>query len=611
MGKLWQLALTAAIACCATVSFAADAADSPIGKKIADFTLPDIHGKDHALAQYAGKPMVIAFVGTECPLAKNYAPRLNDLAAEFAKDGVTFLAINSNVQDSLSETAAYAKEFKLTFPVLKDNNNVVADQLGAVRTPEVFLLDKDHVVRYWGRIDDQYGFKTGAGYVRPKLRNRYLADAMTEMLAGKPVSAPVIEAHGCFIGRVNKPEPKGDVTYSKQIARIVQNRCVECHREGEIAPFTLANYDEVAAWAETIREVVDEGRMPPWFADPKYGHFKNDARLSDEEKQQIATWLDNGCPEGDPKDLPEPRQFADGWQIGKPDQIVFMRDEEYTVPAEGTVEYQYFSVDPGWTEDKWVQATESRPGNRAVVHHIIVFVQEPGGGNFAARGGIGGYAPGTPPDQHPAGLAMHVPAGSKLVFQMHYTTNGVEQTDRSSIGIKFADPKTIKKQVRNGVVGNATFKIPPQEANHEVVAKKMFLKDTLLLDLTPHMHVRGKDFKYVAQYPDGTSEVLLDVPAYDFNWQLRYTFAQPKLMPKGSKIVCTAHFDNSPGNLANPDPTKTVTFGDQTWEEMMFGFYSAVDPKEDLTKELAGGDKPEVKVASETPETKTSAAENK
>jgi peroxiredoxin len=606
MGKIWQLALTAAIACSASVSFAAQAADSPIGKKVDNFSLPDFHGQPHALADYQGKPVVLAILGTECPLAKNYAPRLKDLAAEFEKDGVAFVGINANVQDSLSEIGDYVKAHELTFPVLKDNNNVVADKLGAVRTPEVFLLDKDHVIRYWGRIDDQYGFKTGAGYVKPKLRNRYLADAITQMVAGKDVANPVVEAHGCFIGRVNKPAPTGDVTYSKHIARLMQDRCVECHRTGEVAPFTLTSYDEVAAWAETIREVTNEGRMPPWFADPRYGHFSNDSRLTAEDKQQLAAWIDNGCPEGDKKDLPQPRKFVDGWQMGVPDQIVYMADKPHEVPAEGTIDYKYYTVDPGWTEDKWIQATESRPGNRSVVHHIIVFVQPPGSKDFASRGGIGGYAPGTPPDVNPPGMATMVPAGSKLVFQMHYTSNGVAQSDRSVIGIKFADKKTIRKAVRSGVVGNATFKIPPGDSNFEVQAKHLFLKDTLLLDVTPHMHVRGKSFKYVANYPDGTSEVLLDVPAYDFNWQLRYLFEQPKLMPKGTRVVCTAHFDNSPDNLANPDPTKTITYGDQTWEEMMFGFYTAIDPKQDLLKDVAGtAEKP-----AETPaveEKKTSA----
>ncbi|MEX0677898.1 MAG: redoxin domain-containing protein [Pirellulales bacterium] len=597
MGKFRHLALIAAIVGCASISIAAD---SPIGKKIDSFSLPDFHGNKHSLNDYEGKPVVIAFVGTECPLAKNYAPRLTSLAAEFSEKGVAFLAVNANVQDSLIEVGNYARDYKIPFPLLKDNNNVVADTMGAVRTPEVFLLDKDRVVRYWGRIDDQYGFKTGAGYVKPKLKERYLADAITEVLAGKEVSRPEVASVGCFIGRATKTEPKGEVTYSNQIARIIQNNCVECHRAGEVAPFTLLSYDDVSAWADTIREVVSEGRMPPWFADPRFGHFINDARLSDEDKQQIFAWIDNGCPEGDPKDLPEPRKFVEGWQIGKPDQIVYMRDEPFAVPAEGVVDYQYFSVDPGWTEDKWIAATECRPGNRSVVHHIIAFLQPPGDKDVGDRGGIGGYAPGMTPNVPPPGTAIFVPAGSKLVFQLHYTPNGVEQTDRSMVGIKFADRKTVKQIVRGGLVGDTGFRIPAGDANYEVTARHLFLKDTLLLNLTPHMHLRGKDFKFEAEYPDGRREVLLDVPKYDFNWQLRYMLVEPKLMPKGTRLHCTAHFDNSADNQANPDPTDTVTFGDQTWNEMMFGFYSSIDPKQDLTQGLADRGSGDDKVAGQT-----------
>ncbi len=587
MGRLWTTTLAAACVSLGTLALAADAAPTPVGKKIDSFSLPDVHGQSRSLGEFQGKPVVVAFVGTECPLAKTYAPRLEALAAEFGKQGVAFLGIDANSQDTLTELANYGRVHKLTFPLLKDNNNEVADKFGAVRTPEVFLLDKDHVVRYWGRIDDQYGFKTGAGYVKPKLQNAFLSDAIKEVLAGKPVSTPSVESLGCFIGRAVKAAPQGEITYTKDVARIVQDRCVECHRKGEVAPFTLENYDEVAAWSESLREVVNEGRMPPWFADPKYGHFLNDARMSDAEKETFNKWVDNGCPEGDAKDLPEPRTFVEGWRIGTPDQVVYVSDEPVKVPAEGTIEYKYFTVDPGWTEDKWVQATESRPGNRGVVHHIIAFLGDKSGGRgeSAGRGGIGGYAPGMTPTVCPPGTAMFVPAGSKLVFQMHYTPNGSEQTDRSMIGIKFADKKDVTKLVKGGVVGDVGFSIPPGADNYEVTARHLFLKDTLLLNLTPHMHLRGKSFKYEAQYPDGTKEVLLDVPAYDFNWQLRYMLKEPKLMPRGTRLVATAHFDNSGDNPANPDPKATVTYGDQTWEEMMFGFYTSVDPKQDLTKQ--------------------------
>jgi peroxiredoxin len=567
----------------------ANTAESPVGKRLAGFSLPDTHGNARTLDEWRdSKVVVLAFIGTDCPLAKIYAPRLEALNQEFAPRGVAFVGIDSNLQDSIGDIATYARIHGVTFPVLKDLNNELADRLGAQRTPEVFVLDQERVVRYWGRIDDQYGFQTGAGYARPRLVRSDLAEAVKELLADKPVSVPVVPADGCLIGRVKKVNPQGDITYANQIARILQNRCVECHRPGEVAPFALMSYDEVVGWGEMIREVVSEERMPPWFANPKHGQFANDARLTDEEKLAIANWVENGCPEGDPSDLPEPRKFVDGWQIPQPHQIIYMSEKPYQVPAEGEVAYQYFSVDPGWTEDKWIQTTECRPGDRSVVHHIIVFVDKPGGAqDFSERGGIGGYAPGARPYIAPEGTAIFVPAGSQLRFQMHYTPNGSAREDRSCIGVVFADPAKVKRRMSGGVVGNVSFVIPPGADDHEVTAKKKFARDTILLNLTPHMHLRGKSFRFELEYANGTREILLDVPRWDFNWQLRYELATPKLVPAGTRMHCTARFDNSTENLANPDPTESVRFGDQTWEEMMFGFYTAVDPNEQIS--LANG----------------------
>jgi peroxiredoxin len=594
MRQLGLIAVIAASVCCGTVVSLAENAQTPIGKQIDNFTLPDVHGKNHSLSDYDGKVVVLVFLGTECPLAKIYSPRLRELAGEFESQGVALVGIDANMQDSLAEIASFARQMEIPFPILKDKNNELADRLGAERTPEVFLLDKSHVIRYRGRIDDQYGFKTGAGYVKPKLNERCLADAIGQMLAGREVGHPIIKAEGCLIGRVAKVEPRGDVTFSNEIARLMQNRCVECHRDGELAPFALTSYDEVVGWAEMIREVVGEGRMPPWFADPKYGHFANDPRLTDKEKEQLFAWIKNGCPQGDPKELPEPRQFAQGWKIGEPDEIFHMADHPFQVPAEGVVDYQYFTVDPGWTTDKWVSAAESRPGNRQVVHHIIVTAAPKGADprDVFAGVGLGGYAPGTIPLVCSPGTAVFVPAGSKLVFQLHYTPNGSPQQDNSTIGVRFADAKTVKQSIDDGLLGKINFRIPPGDPNFELKSKYLMDKDALLLDLTPHMHLRGKSFRFEAEYPDGKREVLLDVPNYDFNWQLTYILAEPKLLPKGTFLHGIAHFDNSTDNPANPDSTKTVSYGEQIWDEMMFGFYSFIDPHQDLTAAGSKGAKP-------------------
>jgi peroxiredoxin len=572
-----------------STALAAEPAQSPIGRKIENFSLRDDRGGEHALADFKeSKLLVVAFLGTECPLAKLYAPRLAQLESQFGPQSVAFVGINANQQDSVTEIAHYARTHELKFPILKDVGNVVADQFGAIRTPEVFVLDSSRAVRYWGRIDDQYV----VGVQRPKATRNDLAAALTELLAGKPVSQPVTQAVGCFIGRINRPNGQADVTYSREIARIFQQRCVECHRAGEIAPFSLTSYADATGWAETILEVIDAGRMPPWHADPKYGHFVNDARLSEEEKSLVRRWVRAGAPEGNPADLPPPRQFVQGWRIPEPDRVVYMSETPFTIKAEGEVRYQYFVVDPGFTEDKWVKAAECMPGNRAVVHHIIVGIAPPDGrprksGLEVDSDWLVATAPGARPLLLPEGYAKRIPAGSKLVFQMHYTPNGSVQQDRSSVGLVFADPAAVRKEVGTWKAATRGFLIPPHAENHKVEAWHTFSKDSLMLAMFPHMHLRGKSFRYEAQYPDGRSEILLDVPHYDFGWQNTYIFAEPKLMPAGTRLHCVAHFDNSENNLANPDPTDTVRWGDQTWEEMMIGYFDMALADQDLTKPRA------------------------
>lgn len=548
------------------------------------------HGKQWTWEELQGeKVTVVAFLGTECPLVKLYAGRLQKLAEQYADQGVKLVGINSNQHDSLTEINHFVKTNKLTFPMLKDTGNRVADAYGAERTPEVFVLDEQGKVRYHGRIDDQYTY----GRQRPKVTRAHLAETIKQLVAGEPLTVTSTEPVGCHIGRLLEPDPTSDITYSNQISRILQKRCVSCHRPGEIAPFALTDYDEVVGWAEMIAEVVSEKRMPPWHANPKHGKFSNDASLSEEEKQAIFAWVDAGAPEGDPKQLPEPVEYPEGWRIGEPDLIVKMDDKPFHVPAEGEVRYQYFQVDPGFTEDKWIQAAECRPGNRAVVHHIIVAAIEPGRRRRSvnehgtpASDWVTATAPGAQPLQLPKGMAKRIPAGSRLLFQMHYTPNGTAQDDLSSVGFIFADPKTVKKEVATRKAATRGFRIPPGADNHKVQSAHPFDKDSLILTMFPHMHLRGKSFRYTLIRPDKSREILLDVPGYDFNWQHGYRLEKPALAPAGSTLLCTAHFDNSEKNLANPDPTKSVIWGDQTWEEMMIGYFDMVLVDQDLTSSV-------------------------
>lgn len=600
---MWRIFLTLAFLTTFVISPSARADEktekSPIGRKIENFKLQDFRGAAHELKDLADqKIVVVAFLGTECPLAKLYGPRLAELAARYGAQQVVFVAIDSNQQDTLAEMAQYARVSKIDFPFLKDPANAVADTFGAVRTPEVFLLDKERQVRYCGRIDDQHGI----GVSRKEPTKNDLAVAIDELLAGKPVSAPVVPASGCHIGRVNRRPARGDLTYSKHVAPIVQKHCVACHRSGEIAPFTLTSYDDVANWSATIREVVQEKRMPPWHAEAEAGKFLNDRRLADSEKKLLFDWIDNGMPAGNSVDLPAPLTFAEGWQISKPD-IVFEMPKSFTVPAKGTVEYQYFPLEQTFDEDKWVIASEARPGNREVVHHLILFFMPPGSKQQPAEGSllnsIATFAPGVPAWQARPGMSRRIPAGSKLYFQVHYTPNGAEATDVSRAGLVFADAKQVEKQLLTNAVVNFRLRIPPKSDNVRFEATQKFGRDMRLVSLLPHMHLRGKAFRIESVDPEGNKEVLVDVPRYDFNWQNSYIFAEPLKIREGTSLKCYATYDNSENNPANPDPTKTVMWGDQTWEEMFVAQFEAVLDDQDLRLGLpdvrpAAGDENEV-----------------
>jgi mono/diheme cytochrome c family protein len=368
------------------------------------------------------------------------------------------------------------------------------------------------------------------------------------------------------------------VTYARDVAPILYNNCVSCHRPTMFAPMSLMTYEETRPWARAIKQRVVRREMPPWTADAPHGVFKNDPRLSQKDIDTIAAWVDAGAPRGNDADMPAAPTFAEGWTIGKPDAI-FTMTEEFQVQAEGTIPYQYIRVPTHLTEDKWIQAIEFRPSNRAVVHHIIASAQPaglaPNDERTPGRVGLGGITPNMPGEVYPAGVARKLPANSDIILQMHYTTNGRATTDRTSVAVIYAK-EPPKKVLGGGMILNIGFTIPPGADNHEVKAAQTLQQDTVLTALMPHMHMRDKDMTYVAYYPDGRSETLLSVPKYLFDWQIVYDLAEPKVLPKGTRIEVTAHFDNSTKNPYNPDASQTVRWGDQTWEEMMIGFFTTL-----------------------------------
>jgi hypothetical protein len=386
------------------------------------------------------------------------------------------------------------------------------------------------------------------------------------------------------------------VTYHKDVLPILQKNCQSCHRPGEAAPVSFLTYKETRPWAKAIRESVRLKRMPPWFADAHVGKFSNDRSLAQKDIDTLVAWADTGAVEGNPKDAPAALTFLTGWNIGKPD-MEFEMPKEYRVPAKGTIDYTYYVIPTGLTEDRWVRAAEVRPGNRKVVHHVIAFIREPGakwlkdavpGEPFVPKKGQGegagfsqwlvGYAPGAVPEVLKPGQARLVKAGSDIVLQMHYTATGEEQSDRSKVGIVFATEPPTERIVTLGAM-NTNFVIPAGAENHKVQSSITLERETTMTSLIPHMHVRGKAFEYRVVYPTGETQELLRVPRYDFNWQQPYVPEKPVVLPKGSRIECTAWFDNSANNPHNPDPKSEVKWGDQSWEEMMIGFFNAtIDP---------------------------------
>lgn len=367
-------------------------------------------------------------------------------------------------------------------------------------------------------------------------------------------------------------------TFAKDVAPILYSKCIECHRPTMFAPMSLVKYDEARPWARSIKQRVTTRTMPPWGADPSHGAFKNDPRLSDKEIETIAAWVDGGAPKGNDSDLPTAPAFVDGWTIGQPD-VVFEMPEAFKIPATGTIPYKYLRVPANLAEDKWIQAIEIKPGARAHVHHVLAYTQPTGSplneNGALGPGNIGGVTPNKPGVVFPPGVARLLTSGSDIVLQMHYTTNGEEATDQTVIGVIFAK-EPPRQQQAGGMAVNPRFVIPAGAPSHEVRAERVLPNDTMITSFTPHMHVRGKDMAYIAHFPDGTEETLLSVPKYDFNWQITYQLAQPRLFPKGTRMEVIAHYDNSPQNKFNPDPTKDIRWGDQTWEEMMIGFWGAV-----------------------------------
>lgn len=522
-----------------------------------------VNGKPARLSDFAGKNLAIAFTSPSCPVALRYRPRLAELAERF-EGRIEFLIIDSRAESNADITAA----------------------LSPSSTTEVFLLDSARTVLYRGAVDDQYGL----GYQLDAPRKTYLIDAINSLLASRSIDTPATTAPGCEIE--GKAQPKDSpITFHSRISRIIQYNCQECHRPGESAPFHLLTYDDAKSHAKIIKRVVERKTMPPWFAEG--GHWANDRRLSDADRNDLVAWIAAGSPEGDPSHAPLTRTWETGWRIGKPD-AVFEVPRPVKVAADGAMPYQDVVVFTGLPEDKWIKAVEVRTTQPQVTHHVLVFEVYPPDHPRDAKSrpnyidGLAGYfaamAPGQGHTVFPENTAKFLPKNAGLHFQIHYTPNGTACEDKPRIGLIYADAPP-KYEVLTRSASNASLLIPANAANHVVTATKIFTGPTRIFSFNPHSHVRGKAFKYELIMPDGSRQTLLNLPRYDFNWQVEYRLKEPLDVPSDSKLFVTAWYDNSEDNPANPDPNKDIFWGDQTWDEMMIGYYS----RHSLAPNPAGG----------------------
>jgi len=552
-----------------------------IGDTIANLRFKDIRYLPRSLKDLGDhKATVLVFTNTTCPLVQKYWPKLRRLDEEYRGQGVQFVAVNVGADDEIQEVAQQAIDFGVTFPFVKDTTGACVAAVGALRTPEVVVLDADRKLCYRGRIDDQQRL----GGARPDVTEDSLKLALDDLLAGREVAIAETTVDGCLITRAEFTTPKEPVLFYEHVAPLLMKNCQECHHQGGQSPFSLVTLEEVAAQADMIGEVVADRRMPPWYASRKH-KFANERGLSAAERETIIAWVKSGRPAGDQAKAPTPRTFSNSkWEIGEPD-LVTTALETHSLPADGFVDYKYVILPHVFWQDTWISAAEILPSNPAVVHHCnlayLTLGQDFSAGNF-----ITGRVPGGTAMTLDDGVAFRIPKSSVVGLQIHYTTTGKPETNRMSVGFNF--PRgVVHQELRHLQVTTSKYEIPPEAAAHEVKASRTLAMDATGIGMFSHMHLRGKDMTFFARPPEGDAETLLAIPNYHYDWQQNYRW-QPgtKKFAKGTKIEVTAHFDNSRFNPFNPDPTATVKQGQQTFEEMMFGFFFYTADGEDLNLKI-------------------------
>ena len=554
-------------------------ADAPLGQRV-ELTFQDMRFLPRRLGDFGERQAyVLAFVTQRCPIANRYLPELQRIADDYAERGVEVVLVNVDFADSVLAIAGDALDKDVDLHVVKDSGSC-AQALGITRTPEVAVLDAQHTLVYRGRIDD----RVRLGGARPEPSRRDLRAALDELLAGEPISVATTPVDGCKLTPPRATPAHAAVTYSRDVAPIFQQHCVECHRKGGSAPFALTSYDDVWTLSDMIGEVVRDRRMPPWYATGGPDALLNHRGLSADELAVVEAWLDADAPEGDPADLPAPREFPTGrWAIGEPDLVLSM-PEPIAVAADGTMPSQYVMLPHRFEADTWVEAVELVASQPEVMHHCNLFYVLPGQ-EFDTAQVLTGKVPGSDPMMLGPGAAALIPAGAILGLQIHYQPNGTAVDDTISVGIRF--PRApIQRRFRGKLIETKDFAIPPGARHHAVSASHTFEHDVIAVAAFGHMHLRGKDYTFTATVPNGEPQQLVRVPNYSFDWQVGYVFRSPKFFPKGTRVDVVAHYDNSRFNAYNPDPSATVGYGLQTDREMMYCLIYYVHTHEQLGLEV-------------------------
>ncbi|MDG2032075.1 MAG: hypothetical protein P8J45_13840 [Phycisphaerales bacterium] len=526
---------------------------------------------------------VIALTSTTCPLSRKFAPLLGRMSSSDRDRGIRWIFVDVTGSDTPAEFQAFATEGGFVGDLVHDPTLELAWNLGCESNTEALVVDQRGTIRYRGCIDDRYGI----GYALDEPRITPLADATEDVMEGRVVRLKATTAPGCELTPDQPSITEDAPTYHGTVSRIIQSNCMECHRKDGPGPFPLETYEEVSANAGMIKRVVTRGVMPPWFAtdegESDHGQFANDRSLAELDIAAIRDWVDGGRLRGDPDEAPLPVDYGSRWTIGTPDVIVRL-PEPIAVKAEGQMPYVDIEVDPGLEEDLWVHGWEVLPTDRSVVHHALIFSVEPGKrGRFGPTDGfLGAYVPGNGYTMYGDNRAKKLTAGSRIHFQIHYAPNGRERVDQMAIGL-VTSTTPPREEIHTIGIADTRIRIAPGSSDHEEQAALDIPEDVRVLSMTPHMHIRGTAFECKAIDPEGVSTTLLDVPRYDFNWQLRYVYAQPPEITKGSRIEVMGRFDNSADNPANPDPEQVVRFGKQTDDEMLIGYMEYWIPREDAS----------------------------